>query len=176
LTPTYATARLLTIEKSDMVFCGGAHPNLDVAVYTFDLADGALLTGADDRDPFGPSGLGRALDIEAAKRRAAFDALWMSDLRARIAAGAKAAPQNSDDDPHCGQALLDALRSDGAAIAKVVYPTAEGLAFRFLAFPHAVEGVCSAGYSFNPLVVPYRALKPFLKPNQTLLPMAPMGK
>ncbi|HLJ71090.1 MAG TPA: hypothetical protein VKU03_07220 [Roseiarcus sp.] len=178
LTPTYATARLLTIEKSGMVFCGGAHPNLEVAVYTFDLADGALIAGGDDADPLGPSGLGRALDIQAAKRRAAFDALWMSDLRARIAAGEKAAPQNSDDDPHCGQVLLDALRSDGAAIAKAVYPTAQGLAFRFLAFPHAVEGVCSGGYPFNPLVVPYAALKPFLKPNQTLLPSpaAPAGK
>ncbi|HLH51723.1 MAG TPA: hypothetical protein VKV96_20460, partial [Roseiarcus sp.] len=156
------------VEKSGMVFCGGAHPNLEIAVFTFDLADGALVTGVDGADPL--AGLGRALDIATPKRRAAFDALWLGDLRARIAADAKAAPRKADDDPQCGQVLLDALRADGAAIAKIVYPSERGLAFRFLAFPHAVEAVCSDGYSFNPLIVPYGALKPFLKPNQTLLP------
>ncbi len=92
----------------------------------------------------------------------------MGLLRAAIKAQAAAKP---DDEAGCGQIILERLDQDGAAIAKRIYPTAKGLAFRIVDFPRAVENVCLGDDgSPNPIVVPYAELKPFLKANQRLLP------
>lgn len=166
--PIFATDRLLALKETRDLFCGGAHPNLELAVYTFDLRDGAMLTGGGGADDLGPNGLGRALDIADPKKREAFNAVWMGALRAGIKA-AETRPQKSDDIPECRQAILDSLEANGSEIAKLVYPTDKGLAFHVTDFPHAIE-LCLVDDDINPAIVPYAALKPFLKPGQTLLP------
>jgi len=174
LKPIFATDRLLTLERTEMVFCGGAHPNLVDEDYVFDLSDGAQLTERDDSDQAGKtgdtgdlasSGLGRALDLADPKERAKFDALWMASIRAGIAA------RHVDDEPECGDVIKEMLdQSDRDQPVSInAYPIAAGLAIRVTGFPHAIA-ICENGQSFNPTIIPYAALKPFLKPRQTLLP------
>jgi hypothetical protein len=174
LTPIFATGRLLTLEQTQMAFCGGAHPNLIDEDYVFDLADGAQLSGLDNDDGNGKSGdtgnvdpswLGRALDLADREKRTKFDALWMGSIRAGIAA------PHADDEPDCGEAIKQMLdQSDpDNPVSIIAYPVEAGLAIRVTGFPHAIQ-ICGNGQSFNPTVIPYAALKPFLKPRQTLLP------
>jgi hypothetical protein len=171
LKPIFATERLLTLERTQMVFCGGAHPNLVDEDYVFDLSDGAQLTERDDSDQAGDagdlasSGLGRALDLADPRERAKFDALWMASIRAGIAA------RHADDEPECGDAIKEMLdQSDRDQPVSInAYPIAAGLAIRVTGFRHAIA-ICENGQSFNPTIIPYAALEPFLKPQQTLLP------
>jgi hypothetical protein len=179
LTPIFATDRLLTLEQTQMAFCGGAHPNLIDEDYVFDLADGTQLSGlADGNGKSGdtgnvdPSWLGRALDLTDREKRTKFDALWMGSMRAGIAA------PHADDEPDCGEAIKQRLdQSDrDNPVSVVAYPIEAGLAIRVTGFPHAIE-ICENGQSFNPTIIPYPALKPFLKPRQTLLPeVSPPGQ
>ncbi|MDF2119662.1 hypothetical protein PY365_29290 [Roseiarcaceae bacterium H3SJ34-1] len=184
LKATYATDRLLTLEESHMTFCGGAHPNISLGNYTFDLSDGALVTGgaggAGEFDDLGPKGLGRALDLGTASKRAKFDAFWKAAMRAGIAADRKAAKaqekadpkkaeaKKEDDDGDCSKLLESQLKEKPITIH--AYPTARGLAVRVADFPHYAE-VCEVSDPINPVVLPYASLKPFLKPEQTLLPV-----
>jgi hypothetical protein len=189
LNATYATNRLLVLEESHMTFCGGAHPNMSIAMYTFDLSDGALVTGAggeaDAFDDLGPKGLGRALDLGTASKRAKFDAFWKGAMRVGIAADRKAtkaaekadpkkadpkkaaAKKDDDDDGDCGKEIENQLKQKPLTIH--AYPTEKGLAVRVAGFPHVIQ-VCEVSDPINPVVLPYAALKPFLKAGQTLLP------
>jgi hypothetical protein len=174
LTPLFATDRLLTLEQTQMAFCGGAHPNLIDEDYVFDLADGTQLSGLGNGDVDGKSGdtggvdpswLGRALDLADREKRKKFDALWMGSMRAGIAA------PHADDEPDCGEAIKQMLDQNGPdnPVSIVAYPVEAGLVIRVTGFPHAIQ-ICENGQSFNPTIIPYAALKPFLKPRQTLLP------
>jgi len=172
LTPLFATDRLLTLEQTQMAFCGGAHPNLIDEEYVFDLADGTQLSELDDGSgksgdtgDVDPSWLGRTLDLADRDKLTKFDALWMSAIRAGIAA------PHADDEPDCGQAIKDMLdqNSHDNPVSIVAYPVETGLAMRVTGFPHAIQ-ICENGQSFNPTIIPYAGLKPFLKPRQTLLP------
>ncbi len=172
LTPIFATDRVLTLEQTQMAFCGGAHPNLIEEAYVFDLADGAQLSGLDDGSgksgdsgDVDPAWLGRALDLADREKRSKFDALWMNAIRAGIAA------PHADDVPECSQAIKDMLyqNSRDNPIAIVAYPLQAGLALRVTGFPHVIQ-ICEDGQSFNPTIIPYAALKPFLKPRQMILP------
>lgn len=179
LKATFATDRLLTLEESHMTFCGGAHPNMSLAMYTFDLSDGALVTGAgsgaDAFDDLGPKGLGRALDLGTPGKRAKFDSVWKGAMRAGIAAeraATKAAKKGKtakqdDADGDCGKLIESKL--DEKPLTIHAYPTTKGLAVRVAGFPHYAQ-VCEVSDPINPVVLPYAALTPFLKSGQTLLP------
>jgi len=177
LKPTFATDKLLTLEESHMTFCGGAHPNMSLGMYTFDLSNGALITGADgggdEFDDLGPKGLGRALDLGTASKRAKFDAFWKAAMRVAIAADRKAAEKGKqakkedEDDGDCNKQIEAKLKEKPVTIH--AYPTTKGLAVRVADFPHFAE-VCEVVNNVNPVILPYAALKPFLKPDQTLLP------
>jgi len=179
LKATFATAKLLALEESHMTFCGGAHPNMSLGNYTFDLSNGALITGADggagEFDDLGPKGLGRALDLGTASKRARFDAFWKGAMRAGIAAdraasnsaekGKKAKDDDADSD--CSKLIESQLKEKQLTIH--AYPTAKGLAVRVADFPHYAE-ICEVFDPINPVILPYAALKPYLKQGQTLLP------
>jgi hypothetical protein len=184
LNATYATNRLLVLEESHMTFCGGAHPNMSIAMYTFDLSDGALVTGAggeaDAFDDLGAKGLGRALDLGTASKRAKFDAFWKGAMRVGITADRKAtkaaekadpkkaaAKKDDDDDGDCGKEIENQLKQRPLTIH--AYPTEKGLAVRVAGFPHVIQ-ICEVSDPINPVVLPYTALKPFLKAGQRLLP------
>jgi hypothetical protein len=180
LKATFATDKLLALEESHMTFCGGAHPNMSLGNYTFDLSNGALVSGADngtgDFDDLGPKGLGRALDLGAASKRAKFDAFWKAAMRVGIAADRKAAKaaekdkkakKEDGDDGDCNKLTEDKLKEKSITVH--AYPTAKGLAVRVADFP-TFAAVCEVVDNVNPVVLPYASLKPFLKPDQTLLP------
>ena len=86
-------------------------------------------------------------------------------MRAGIAA------PHADDEPDCGEAIKQMLDQNDRdnPVSIVAYPVEAGLAIRVTGFPHAIQ-ICENGQSFNPTIIPYAALKPFLKPRQTLLP------
>lgn len=165
----FATDHLVTFEESSMPFCGGAHPDLVLATYTFDLSDGAQLTSIgfkEGDDDLGPKALGRAIDVASPEKRAKFNALWMGLMRAAIAADRKGGPPSDDD---CGKIIEDALTEKGASASIAVFPTQKGLAVRFTDLFSAARA-CEDQDGYNPIVISYAKLEPFLKPGQTLLP------
>lgn len=169
LKPGFATEHLLTLDESAMTYCGGAHPDLVLATYTFDLSDGAQLTalGSDEGDDdLGPKALGRVLDLASAEKRAKFTALWMGLMRAAITADRKGAPPAEDD---CGTIIEDALADKSIPPSIAVFPTPKGLAVRVVSLFSAAQA-CEDQDPYNPIVISYAALKPFLKPGQKLLP------
>jgi hypothetical protein len=164
----YATDHLLTVTESHSVFCGGAHPSIVMRTYTFDLSDGAQLTSLgfqEGQEDLSAAAMGRVLDIGDKAKRAKFNALWMGMMRAAIAADRKGAKPSDDD---CGKVVEDAL-ADMSSFSPAVYPTAKGLAVRVTGLP-TVAAICEDQEPYNPIIVSYSALKPFLKPGQTLLP------
>lgn len=165
----YATDHLLTITESHSVFCGGAHPSIVMRTYTFDLSDGAQLTSIgfqEGQDDLSASALGRVLDVADPAKRTKFNAPWMGLIRAAIAADRKANPGAKPSDDDCGKVIENAL-ADTSSTA--VYPTPKGLAVRLTGLPTAAA-ICEDQEPYNPIVISYSALKPFLKPGQTLLP------
>lgn len=164
----YATDHLLTLTESHSVFCGGAHPSIVMRTYTFDLSDGAQLTSLGfqkGQEDLSAAALGRVLDLASPTTRAKFDAFWMGRMRAAIAADRKGAKPSDDD---CGKVVEDAL-ADMSSFSPAVYPTAKGLAVRVTGLP-TVAAICEDQESYNPIVISYSALKPFLKAGQKLLP------
>lgn len=164
----YATDRLLTVTESHSVFCGGAHPSIVMRTYTFDLSDGAQLTSLgfqEGQDDLSAAAMGRVLEIGDKAKRAKFNALWMGMMRAAITADRKGAKPSDDD---CGKVVEDAL-ADMSSFTTAVYPTPTGLAVRVTGLP-TVAAICEDQEPYNPIVISYSALKPFLKPGQTLLP------
>ena len=167
--PVFASASLLTLYETRSQFCGGAHPTNSVAAFTFDLANPRQLAGlGDGGDDLGSSGLGSALDVADPAKRTRFDALWVARFRAAIAADREAHPGDETAEA-CGSDLDSQLEQSGAGIGTLVYPAKDGLAIHASNFGQAA-GVCASGYAANPLVIPWRDIKPFLKPGQKLLP------
>jgi hypothetical protein len=169
LKPGFATDHVLTLEENAMTFCGGAHPDLVLDTYTFDLSDGAQFTalGSDEGDSdLGPKALGRVLDVDSAEKRAKFDALWKGLIRAAITADRKGAPPAEDD---CGKVIEDALADTSIPPSIAVFPTPKGLAVRVVGLFSAAQA-CEDQDPYNPIIIPYAALEPFLKPGQQLLP------
>ena len=169
ITPVFASASLLTLYESRSRFCGGAHPTNSVAAYVFDLATPRQLTGLrEGGDDLGPSGLGGALDFSDGVKRTRFDAMWVARFRAAIAEDRKAHAGDETSEA-CGSDIDSQLEQSGAGIGKLVYPVKDGLAIRASNFGQAAA-VCASDYAANPLVIPWRDLRPFLNPGQTLLP------
>ena len=174
ITAIYASDSLFALEEGRSTFCGGAHPNASVNHYTFDLAGARQITGLNDADKsdLGPSGLGAALDIADAGKKARFDAFWVTKFRASLAkikalpAAGKGAQDSGQD---CAQLLDNDLEQNGAAISASAYPTAKGLAILATGFPHVMQA-CAFSFDANPLVIPFADLRLFLKPGQHLLP------
>lgn len=175
ITVTYASDSLFALEEGRSTFCGGAHPNAFIHHYTFDLGGARQITGVNDagKQDLGPSGLGAALDIADASKKARFDAFWVGKFRASLEK-IKVLPAAGKDDQYAGQDCAQALDSDlqqnGAAISASAYPTPKGLAILATGFPHALQ-ICSISFEPNPLVIPYAELRPFLKPGQHWLPI-----
>jgi hypothetical protein len=172
LTADYATDHLLTVTESHSVFCGGAHPSIVMRTYTFDLSDGAQLTSLgfqEGDDDLGSKGLGRVLDIADPAKRAKFSALWMGMMRAAIAADRKASSGAKPSDDDCGKVVEDTIAEKSMSVGTAVYPTPKGLAVRVTDLP-TYAAICEDQDPYNPIVISYSALKPFLKPGQKLLP------
>jgi hypothetical protein len=154
----YASPRLLSYTEYGTVFCGGAHTNNYLILHSFDLMEPARMGGIDQFD-LAPEGFGRVLKLANKDERIAFERFAFG----RWVEAAKAAGQSGSES--CLQGwTMDA--AEGEKDFDLSF-TSKGLAVTRSDYPH-VASVCLF-QDFNPTIIPWADLKPFLKQGQTLL-------
>lgn len=152
----YASPQVLSVTESGSVYCGGAHPNNYINPITFDLTAGEQMGGQYLLD-LSKAGFGRVLKLASKDERIAFE---------RFALGRwKAAAEADTEMAECATGWIEDS-PEGAREFKLHF-TPVGLAVTRTDFPH-VSSVCMFT-DFNPTVIPWADLKPWLKDGQTLL-------
>ena len=154
---TYATERLLSYVESGSVFCGGAHPNNYVNPQTFDLVVPEAI-GDNDILDLKPESFGRILKLSNLQERIAFERFALGKWK-----------ENAEKDKEQGADCIDGWIFESAEGEKKfsLSVTESGLAVTRMDYPHVVS-VCLFT-DFNPTIIPWTDLKPWLKPGQTLL-------
>jgi hypothetical protein len=154
----YASPTVLTISEGGSVFCGGAHPSNYVKYLSFDLINGKQIGGTYQLD-LSPEGFGTVLKLANKDERIAFENFAL----ARWQAAAKAA---GDSDESCSGPNFMGEQTPGEREF--------GLSFSPLGidifrndYPHAASNCLFQ--DFNPTVIPWADLKPWLRPDQKLL-------
>lgn len=156
---TYATPRVLTIEESGSIDCGGAHPNNYVNYLTFDLLNGKQIGGIYERD-LKPEGFGEVLKLASKDERIAFEKFALK----RWEDAAKAAGDTGDES--CSGAGFMRDEAEGEKEFSLAFDP-KGLAVHRTDFPSVAANCLSQ--DFNPTIIPWAELKPWLKPGQQLL-------
>lgn len=162
---TFAAPNLLSLTESGSVFCGGAHPNNTISARNYDLAALTPLFQRNDSEATAltADALGRILDLASPEKLVAFNRFWWDRW---MASAKKMLEKKTDDDvTDCTDGSLN-----GQPIAEryaAFHFQRDGLAIRRTDYPHAMS-VCLE-QRFNPLLVPWTDLRPWLKPGQTLL-------
>jgi hypothetical protein len=162
---TFAAPNLLSLTESGSVFCGGAHPNNSISARNYDLAAVTPLFHRSDSEATALTAdrLGRILDLATSEKRVAFNRFWWDRW---MAAARKTLEKKTDDDvADCTDGSLNGEPMAERSAAFHFQPN--GLAIRRTDYPHAMS-VCLE-QRFNPLLVPWNDLRPWLKPGQTLL-------
>lgn len=155
----FASPTLLSITESGSVFCGGAHPSNYIRPITYDLTQPARMGGADLLD-LAPEGFGRVLKLANKDERIAFERFALSRWK-------EGAAKDKALGTECGTGWIDDS-PEGEKMFSLSF-TENGLAVQRNDFPHALS-VCQFT-DFNPTIIPWADLKPWLKPGQTLLPV-----
>lgn len=153
----YASPTVLSFTESGSVFCGGAHPNNYSTPMTYDLAGLVQMGGRYNLD-LSPEGFGRVLKLANREERIAFE---------RFALGLWQAAETKDTamEGACKTGFIEDA-PDGEKMFSLSF-TPRGLAVLRTDYPH-VASVCLST-DFNPTIIPWSDLKPWLKPGQTLL-------
>lgn len=154
---TYATERLLSFVESGSVFCGGAHPNNYVNPQTFDLTVPQPI-GSNDVLDLIPESFGRIFKLANMQERIAFERFALGQWNA-----------NAAKDKEQGSNCIDGWifgSAEGEKEFSLSF-TEQGLAVTRTDYPH-VASVCLFA-EFNPTIIPWTDLKPWLRPGQTLL-------
>jgi hypothetical protein len=156
---TFANAHVLSFNQSGSLFCGGAHPNNFVTPITYDLDSKTLLGGHSEGSDLDAVAFGRVMKLTNKDERIAFE---------RFAIGRWLAEAGKDKEmgEDCKMGWIDES-PDGEKNFSLSF-TDKGLAITRTDYPH-VASVCLF-QDFNPTVVSWDDLKPWLKPGQTLLP------
>jgi hypothetical protein len=154
---SYASPTLLSFSEAGSVFCGGAHPNNYITPITYDLTTGEKM-GGDYLLDLSPQGFGRMLKLATKQERMAFERFAMGRWR-------EAAARDTEMDGAC-DAGWDDMAPEGEKDFKL-HLTEAGLAVTRTDYPH-VASVCLFT-DFNPTVIPWAELKPWLKPGQQLV-------
>lgn len=153
----YASPTLLSISESGSVFCGGAHPNNYITPMTYDLTSPAQMGGTFNLD-LSPEGFGRVLKLANREERIAFErhalGLWQAAEAKDTAMDGVCKTGFIEDAPEGEKMFSLSFSSDGLAVRRTDYPH--------------VASVCLST-DFNPTIIPWADLKPWLKPGQTLL-------
>jgi hypothetical protein len=153
----YASPRLLSYTEYGSVFCGGAHGNNYVSPQTFDLGEPANMGGTSGLD-LTPQGFGRILKLATKDERIAFE-------RFALDRWTKAAAADKEYGETCKQGWLNDTTEGEKEFALSL--TIQGLAVTRNDYPH-VASVCLF-QPFNPTIIPWADLKPYLRADQTLL-------
>jgi hypothetical protein len=155
---TYASPTLLSIEESGSLDCGGAHPANYVNPMTFDLVTQKQIGGGDQLD-HSDQGFGAIFKLTTKDERIAFERIawgaWMAN-----------AAKVKEDEAQCMTIGFENEKPEGEKEFSLSF-TAKGLAVRRTDYP-SVAAVC-LWQDYNPTIIPWAALKPMLKPGQTLL-------
>jgi hypothetical protein len=153
----YATERLLSYTETGSVFCGGAHPNNYVNPQTFDLV-ALQAIGNNDVLDLAPENFGRILKLASKDERIAFERFVLGRWRAA-----------AEKDVELGKDCIEGWIFEAAEGEKDfgLSFTEKSLAITRTDFPH-VASVCLFA-DFNPTIIPWTDLKPWLKPGQNLL-------
>jgi hypothetical protein len=154
----YASPTVLTISESGSVFCGGAHPNNYASYISFDLVEGKQIGGTYQLD-LSPDGFGRILKLANKQERIAFETFALT----RWDAAAKA---SSDADKTCAEVNFMGEQEPGEKDFSLAF-AAEGLAVFRTDYPTAAAACLFQDY--NPTIIPWADLRPFLRPDQKLL-------
>jgi hypothetical protein len=154
---SYASPTLLSFSEAGSVFCGGAHPNNYITLITYDLTTGEKM-GGDYLLDLSPQGFGRMLKLATKQERMAFERFAMGRWR-------EAAARDTEMAGDC-DAGWDDMAPEGEKEFKL-HLTGAGLAVTRTDYPH-VASVCLFT-DFNPTVIPWAELKPWLKPGQQLV-------
>jgi hypothetical protein len=153
---TYASPTVISFVESGSAFCGGAHGNNYSVSHTFDLVSMDRL-GAKRFDADLEAGqFGRVFDFDTAEKVKSFNAFLNTSWNA---AAAKPGP---DDEPSC------ATEEPPLGATLALHFTKNGLAVTKTGYPH-VMSVC-LWQSYNPTVIPWADLKPYVKVGQALIP------
>ena len=154
----YASPTLLSITESGSINCGGAHPNNYTTPITYDLTTAERMGGSYNLD-LSPQGFGRVLKLANKDERIAFE---------RFALGRWSAAEAKDTfmEGACKTGFIEDA-PEGEKMFSLSFDP-RGLAVTRTDYPH-VASVC-LGTDFNPTIVPWADLRPWLKPGQALLP------
>ncbi|MCA0432053.1 MAG: hypothetical protein LCH46_02220 [Proteobacteria bacterium] len=155
----YASPAAVSIEESGSVFCGGAHPSNYATPLTFDLETMTQIGGTYGLD-LSPDGFGHVLKLANKEERAVFESFALDRWNA-----AASAAGDSGEDSCAGQSFLDSQPPGEREFSLSFLP--DGLAVRRTDFPHVASNCLFEDY--NPTVIPWADLKPWLRPGQTLL-------
>jgi hypothetical protein len=162
---TYATPTLLSMTESGSIYCGGAHPNNYTRSMNYDLTTAERLFDDEaELEALSAKNLGRIFHIDTQARRENFNRFWWDRWMAgatKVAAKSK----NGDDYTDCEGGFMN--ERPMAERTADFHFTPKGLAVTRTDYAHAMS-VC-LGQDYNPLVIPWRDLKPWLNPGQRLL-------
>jgi hypothetical protein len=153
----YASPTLLSFTESGSVFCGGAHPNNYLTPITYDLTAPAQMGGTYELD-LSPDGFGRVLKLASKDERIAFERFALGRWK-------DAATQDKEMGADCSTGWIEDAPEGQRAFSLSF--SEKGLAVTRTDFPH-VASVCLFT-DFNPTIIPWADLKPWLKEGQTLL-------
>jgi hypothetical protein len=153
----FASPTLLSITESGSVFCGGAHPANYIKPITYDLTQPARM-GGDELLDLSPQGFGRVLKLATKDERIAFE-------RFALGLWKQGAARDTEMAGECNTGWIDDSPEGEKNFSLSFSET--GLAVQRSDFPHALS-VCQFT-NFNPTLIPWADLKPWLKPGQALL-------
>ncbi len=156
---TYASPTVVTISEGGSVFCGGAHPNNYATYLTFDLLKNKQIGGLYQLD-LSPQGFGEILKLADRKQRIAFENFALG----RWQAAAKAKGETGDDS--CAGPNFMGEQAAGEKEFTLGFAP-KGLAVFRTDYPTVAANCMFQDY--NPTVIPWTDLKPWLRPDQKLL-------
>ncbi len=159
-TVDYATPDLLSFTIAGSVFCGGAHPSNYVTPVTYDLSTSEQIGGrsGENKSDLNADAFGRILKLANKDERIAFErfalGLWKANAAKDTEMGETCMTGWIDDNPEGERDFSLSFTTMGLAVTRKDYPS--------------VAAACQF-QDFNPTIIPWADLKPWLRSDQTLL-------
>ncbi len=154
----YARPKVVTISEGGSVFCGGAHPNNYVPIFSFDLVNGQQIGGRYQLD-LSPQGFGTILKLANKNERIAFENFAHGHWQEAAKAGGE-----TDEDGCGGANFMGEQQAGKRNSACCSIPKA----WVFSAQITRAAANCLL-QDYNPTIIPWADIKPYLRNEQILL-------